>query len=336
MSQTAEQAAPRSVSPEVMQYLMAQTSPKSNDFKIDPKYHNMTFVTPVGRLAYVHVAAPHAINVPGRPPGRLRFTATLLMAPGSPENPILSDIHRAICMVADAHWPAIQRADPQTGGLVTVPGSQLLGVPENLGGLHYPLRAGDENYVKEPQKFGEWRGLWFINTGMDPKSRQGVDQRPWALDEQGNETDPARFYPGCFGRLNLTVYPFANESKGVSFILNGIQFAKHGERMVTGFDRVGAGKASMAAAGTLPVAEPMQPAGGFPTGFGPNSATPGNVPPGVPGFAQPPSPVQQPQSQPAAYPTMQSQAPIPPQQPWSPASPASPALPQGGARPPGV
>jgi len=321
MSQTAtEQAAPRSVSPEVMQYLMAQTSPKSNNFKVDLQYHNMTFVTPVGRLAYVHVAAPHAINVPGRPAGRLRYTATLLMAPGTQENQILADIHRAICMVADAHWPAIQRADPQTGQIVTVPGSQLLGTPENLGGLHYPLRSGDENYVKEPQKFGEWRGLWFINTGMDPKSRQGIDQRPWTIDELGNETAPDRFYPGCFARLNLTVYPFANESKGVSFLLNGIQFAKHGERMVTGFDRVGAGKAAMAAAGALPVAEPMPPQGGFPTGFGPNSMNPSVAAPGiaVPGFAAPPAP---------------SQGAIPPQQPWT---PAQPAMPGGGARPPGV
>jgi Protein of unknown function (DUF2815) len=228
-----------------------------------------------------------------------------------------------------------------------VPGSQLLGTPENLGGLHYPLRAGDENYVKEPAKFGEWRGLWFINTGMDPKSRSGIDQRPWALDEQGNETDPARFYPGCFGRLNLTVYPFANESKGVSFILNGIQFAKHGERMVTGFDRVGAGKASMAAAGALPVAEPMTPPGGFPTGFGPNSAQPGLAPPGVsvPGFAAPPPaqtqvqplagggggngyPPQQVTTAPGFAPQPGQGSPIPPQQPWQPAP--------GGARPPGV
>lgn len=333
MSQTTtEQPAPRTVSPEVMQYLMAQTSPKSNNFVVDPKYHNMTFVTPVGRLAYVHVAAPHAINVPGRPAGRLRFTATLLMAPGTGENPILADLHRAICMVADAHWPAVQRADPQSGQIVTVPGSQLLSVPENLGGLNYPLRSGDENYVKEPQKFGEWRGLWFVNSGMDPKSKSGMDQRPWTLDERGELTDPAVFYPGCFARLNLTIYPFANESKGVALLLNGIQFAKHGERMIMGFDRVGAGRASMAAAGALPVAEPMTPQqGGWGTGFGPNSATPGNVPPGmaVPGFAAPPPPQQV--APPAAQP---ASAPIPPQQPWTPAQPTAPQF--GGARPPGV
>jgi Protein of unknown function (DUF2815) len=315
MSQTMAQGTPVQIDP----YLAAATMPP-NDFTIDPQYHNMRITTPIGRFAYIHVAAPHAIRQADGSAGKLMFNATLLMAPGTEQQPIVLDLHRAACMVADTHWPAVDRVDPQSGGMVKVKGSDMFWVDSKLGGFHYPLRRGDESYIKEPAKFAAWRGLWFINCGMAPKTKSGIDQRPVCLDEQGNETDPARFYPGCYGRLNVTVAPFDNMgNKGVTFYLNAVQFAKHGERMATGFDTVAAAKNAFGKAGALPVAEPMQPQGGFPTGFGPNSAGPGNVPPGiaVPGFAQPPAqaPMQ-----------MQPSAPIPPQQPWAPT---------GGVRPPG-
>lgn len=319
MSQTIE---PIQIDP----YLAAATMPP-NDFTIDPQYHNMRIITPIGRFPYVHAAAPHSIKQQDGSAGKLMYSATLLMAPGTQEHPIVLDLYRAACMVADAHWPSIDRPDPQNPSvIIKVKGSQMFQVPQNLGGFHYPLRSGDDNYMKEPAKFKDWRGLFFINCGMAPKTKSGVDQRPVCLDEQGNETDPARFYPGCYGRLNVTVAPFeAMGNKGVTFFLNAIQFAKHGERMTTGFDSIGAAKAAFGKAGALPIAEPMQPT----TGFGPNSATPGSVPPGgMPGFAAPPPAQAQPQ-QPAAgfIPPQQAQVPGGGQA-WAPSVP--------GARPPGV
>lgn len=365
MSQTTYQAPPV----EFDEYLAAQTMPAGNVFEVDPQYHNLRFTTPVGRLPYVHVAQPHAINQPGKPPGKPKFTATLLMSPGTQDKPIILDLFNGIRLVADTHWPYIDRADPTNPGqIIRVKGSDMLFVPPHLGGYHYPLRSGDESYMKEPAKFAAWRGLVFINTSMDPFTKAGMPQRPVYLDEQGNECDPARFYPGCYGRLNVTIAPFENSgNRGVTMFLNVIQFAKHGKRMTTGFDAVKAGKNAMAAAGALPVAEPMPPQAGFPTGYGPNAAGPGSVPPGaVPGFAAPPPPAQQPQyapqpqyaqpvqqpqyaPQPVQQPVQQPQyaqqpmqqpmqqpvqpgfapqAPIPPQQPWQPSA--------TGVRPPGV
>ena len=86
-------------------------------------------------------------------------------------------------------------------------------------------------------------------------------------------------------------------NKGVTFYLNAVQFARHGEKMAT-FD-VGAQAQSMfAKAGALPAATGTAPAG---VGFGPNTATPGSTPPGVPfGFAAPPAAAAAPAQQAAA------------------------------------
>ncbi len=271
-------------------YLAAQDMP-ANELTVDPKFHNIRIVTPVGRLPYIHVDAPFAIPNANAAPGtapRLSYSATLLMAPGTQEKPIVLDIYRAIVAVADAHWPAMQRPDPQNpSNIVTVSGSQLFGVDAKAGGLHYPLRKGDDNYMKDPQKFGLWRGLYFINCGMAPKTKSGADQRPVCLDEKGMACDPKLFYPGCYGRMQITVAAFdTNGNKGVTFYLNAVQFARHGEKMAT-FD-VGAQAQNMfARAGALPAATGTAPAG---VGFGPNTATPGSTPPGVPfGFAAPPA-----------------------------------------------
>jgi hypothetical protein len=99
--------------------------------------------------------------------------------------------------------------------------------------------------------------------------------------------DPTKFYPGCYGRADVTVAPFdAAGNKGVTFFLNGVQFARHGERLATNNpgDRV---KAGFAAAGALPISEadPYQQ-----VGFGANTAPAGFAPPGtVPGFAAAPN-----------------------------------------------
>jgi len=187
--------------PQIDPYLAAQTMP-AQDLAVDPKFHNIRMVTPVGRFPYIHVDAPFAIPQPSGEPGRPMFSATLMMAPGTEQNPIIADLYRAAVAVADAHWPAIQRPDPQNpSNIITVKGSALFGIDAKAGGLHYPLRKGDDNYMRDPQKFGAWRGLWFINSGMNPKTKSGADQRPVCLDERGTACDPKLFYPGCYGRM---------------------------------------------------------------------------------------------------------------------------------------
>jgi ssDNA-binding protein len=317
-------------------YLLAAAMPP-NDLTVDPQYHNARIVTPIGRLFYVHVDKPHAIIQPGKPPGAPKFTATLGMNPA-----VTMDLYKTIMAVADMHWPSVQRADPSNpGGIVNLTGSQMLTIPPHLGGFHYPLRSGDEAFSvsTKPLSFAHWRGLYFINTSVNPKTKQGADRRPISLDELGNPTDPARFYPGCYARLKVTVATFSNSgNNGITFFLDAIQFARHGEPIKTGFDQEGAARNAFAAAGALPVAEPVNLGA-----FGPNSAGPGSIPPGMamPGFAPPP-PVQG-QSQPGYPPQAQPQhgyppqaqpqaGYIPPQQPQQAWAPAAPAM----ARPPGV
>ena len=328
-------------------YLLAAAMPQQ-DLTPDPQFHNIRMVTPIGRMFYVHVDKPHAIkqnnsNLPANP----KFTATIGMNPA-----VTADIYRAICAVADIHWPAIQRVDPANpGNIVVVKGSAMLGLPENQGGFHYPLRSGDEAFAAstKPLSFAHWRGLFFINTSMNPRTKGGADQRPICLDELGNPTDPTRFYPGCYGRLRVTVAPFTNSgNNGVTFFLDAIQFARHGEPIKGSFDGEGSARSAFAAAGALPVAEPVNPAA-----FGQHSGGPGSVPPGMPGFAAPPPPsagapagapsASPQQFAPAGAPSASPQgqfaptAPVPPAaaQPWTAAVPAQPAG-GGMARPPGV
>lgn len=304
-------------------YLAAQ-KPPFNDLTVDPKWHNIRMVTPIGRFAYIHVDQPFAIpsTDPGKP-SRPAYSASLLMSPGDDQNPIIADLHRAAAAVADAHWPAIQRPDPNNpGNIVSVPGSHLFWTDAKAGGLHYPLRKGDDNYMKDPQKFALWRGLWFINCGMNPKTKSGADQRPVTLDEKGTACDPKLFYPGCYGRMQITVSPFDNSgNRGVTFYLNAVQFARHGEKMAT-FDAGGFAQNAFAKAGAI-----QGDVGQPPTGFGPHTAggaNPPGVPPGTPfGFAAPP-----PQAQPGA--------PSPGQPPGGFAAPPASVAGASAGRPPGV
>jgi Protein of unknown function (DUF2815) len=343
-------------------YLIGATMPQQ-DLTVDPQYHNVKLITPIGRLAHVRVDKPYAIQQANRDPSKPaepKFSATLMMHP-----PLTMDIYNSIVKVADAHWPAVQRVDPGNPGIViTVPGSHMLGVPEAQGGYHYPLRSGDEAFAAstKPLNFVHYRGLMFINTSMSPRTKKGGDQRPVCLDELGNLTDPARFYPGCYARLKIAITWFSNSgNNGVTCYLEAIQFAKHGERIAMGFDQEGAARSAFAAVGALPVAQPLDLAAS-----GPHTAGPGSVPAGFApaGFAPPPpqqqpaqpvqqwgapqpqqpmqpqqqpvytQPVQQPQPQQPVYAQPQPQPGyVPPQQggAWQPQQPAP-----GGPRPPGV
>jgi hypothetical protein len=285
-------------------YLAAQVMPVQ-DLKVDPQWHNISMTTPIGRFGYIHVDKPFAI--PSRDPtqpSKPAFSATLLMAPGTNERPIVADLHRAAVMIAHAKLgPTIQRANPQTGQSENVPSESLFWVDGKQGGIHYPLRQGNDDYMKEPQKFEHRRGLWYINSGMPPKSKKNVDQAPVCLDEKGMPCSPELFYPGCYGRIGITAYWYENSgNRGVSFFLNWVQFSKHGEKLAT-FDRAGAAMAMAQKAGAIS-GDIGAPPAGFATGFGPNAAH-GASPAGAGGapygFAAPAPLPGQPAAQPAGF-----------------------------------
>ena len=281
-------------------YLAQQTAPPQ-EITIDPQFGSIRMVTPIGRLSYVNLAAPKQIRQADGSMGNPIYSATILLNPAS-----CNDIYKAICMVAEQRFQPEQRPDPNNPSqMVTMSATQLLFVPPRQGGLHYPLRQGDENFMRDPKRYGDWRGLFFLNTSIQAKNKQGNSQQPVCKDESGRDCDPSKIYSGCYGRMQITFFAFpaagqpGRGTRGVGVTLNAVQFARHGERM-GGFDASKAAESAFAGAGAIPV-DPSNP-----PGYGPNAATPGSVPPG---FAAP-------------------TAPIPPHQPS--------AVPAGFARPPGA
>lgn len=302
------------------QYLASQTMPPQQ-LAMDPQYFNITMVTPIGRFLNCDVNKPRSIRQKDGKVNDPKFAITLLMAGGTNENPIVADLYKAIAAIANAKIPSINRPNPTNPSqMVQMTGEQLLQIDPDLGGLHYPLRDGNKMWMKEPDKNVIYRGGWFINASMFPATKDGTPQEPLCFDERNMRCDPSIFYRGCYGRAMVRVAWFdTNGNKGVTFYLQGVQFARHGEKL-TSFDASGAVQGAFAAAGALPVTEPA------PGATGPNFGAP---PPGAgfaapaTGFAQPAPPMQQPQTGFAAPPAGY----IPPQQPHTPPT---------GARPPGV
>lgn len=301
--------------PPVDEYLASQTMPP-NDLTVDPKYFNIRMVTPIGRFTNVDLEKPRGVKQPDGTTSDPRFAITLMMAAGTEQKPIVADLHRGIAAIANAKIPSINTPDPANPNqMITVTGEALLFRPKELGGLHYPLRRGNDLYIKDPVKNAIFKDMYFVNASMYPKTSKGDLQEPMTYDERNMRCPPTLFYRGCYGRaiMRCAWYDNPRGGKGVTFYLEGVQFARHGEKLST-FDLAGSVQNAFAAAGALPAAEPQPGAAGSNHG--------GGAPPGA-GFAAPPA-----QTQPQAGFAQPPAGYIPPQQPQQP--------PQGGARPPGV
>jgi hypothetical protein len=288
-------------------------------------FRSIDLVTPIGRFLNMSVDQPRAVQGKDEPdkPADPRYSITLAIAPFGADNaPLLSDLNKAICMLADAEWPALRgvNQDGQSGEFV---GSKMFGTNKAANQLHYPLRNGDEKYHTDPAKFAAYRGVWFFNAAMRPQTRSGNIQHPIVKNARGMDMPPheiaALCKPGCYGRASLRVIPFTYKeknvvmSKGVTFLLQGVQYWRAGPSL-GGYDMSKAVGDAFAGAGELPVMD------------GPNTA----IPAAIPGWAQPEPGYQfGPAGGQAAQP--QPSAPIPP-------NPAPQGYPRSnsGARPPGV
>lgn len=306
----------QTVQPIADAYLAAQVAPPQQ-LIMDPERGSIRMLTPVGRLTYVTLARPKAQTINGQT-GEPKYQATILMNPNS-----VLDIYKAICMVANQRFPQESRPDPTNPQVMkTYTGQELLFLDKKYGGLQYPLRNGEEAYIRDPKKYAEWLGLFSINAAMNAQNANGPVV-PAFLDEQRNPCDAAKFYSGCYGRLQITVYAFPKPgntqipNRGVAIGLNAVQFARHGDKMA-GFDPL---KAAREAMGDLPIEAMPDP------GFGSNTAGSANIPPGVhgaPTYAAPP-PQGQPPQQPPQAPAYQ---PPPPQgQPYQAPQQTSPYQP---------
>ena len=79
--------------------------------------------------------------------------------------------------------------------------------------LWNPLRDGDEEKADEHP---EYEGMYFLTAKSSTK--------PILLDEYKDEIlDETELYSGCWGRANITFYPYDNTTKGVAVALNALQ-----------------------------------------------------------------------------------------------------------------
>lgn len=96
--------------------------------------------------------------------------------------------------------------------------------------LKWPIKSGDE-YAAKKEGNEIYEGKVYINLKSEDQPgmvgpHAGPDGRPVAYD-------PDQFYPGCWVRASIAVYPFDHPQggKGVGLGLNNIQFVKAGPRL---------------------------------------------------------------------------------------------------------
>jgi hypothetical protein len=312
-----------------------------NDLTVDPQYGSVRMVTPIGRAAFLNHMRPKQVKQRDGSMGQPIFSGTILLNPNA-----CGDIYRAIVAVATARFAPEVKPDPQNPQVMkSYSAEELLFLPPAMGGLHYPLRAGSESYMRDPVRYEPWRELFFINASLPATDTKGNPQRPVYLDQAGHLCDPSILYSGCYVTMQLTFFPYPKAgtpgqgSRGVGVGLNAIRFANAGAPMGT-FDAAKSASEAFAKAGNMPMAPQAAPQ----VGYGPNTGTSGSIPPGVamPGFAAPLPQQQMPQTNYAGQPIQQPQQQYTERNPPPQTAPQTgypPTQPQqyvpAGARPPG-
>lgn len=274
---------------------------------VAPGFGTIQMFTPIGRLSYLHIAAPATPQQrSGQPPPVPRFSCSVLMNPAA-----VGDLWKAIVMVANNRWQPEERPNPQNPSqMVLMQAEHRLMIPQDQGGIANPLQNGNQTYSQDPVKYKAYLGTYVLNAGIDAVNRKSQkSQQPMCLDEDGHPLDPAGQkapYSGCYGRLMINIFAYPKVGvqgikPGISTSLMAVQFARHGERL-GGFDVLRAAQAY----GTLPKDMTAPPPGAAPQQgvFGPAGGMPFTPPAGgVPaGFASPPAQQQQPQAGPTFQP----------------------------------
>lgn len=152
-------------------------------------------VTGKVRLSYVHLFEPYS-NKPNQEP---RYSCTILI-PKS-DKVTLDKIRKAI------------EAAKEEGKTKHFGGK----IPSNL---KTTLHDGDEE--ADLDRNPEYAGHYYM--AMSSKTRPGI------VDQDLNAIlDSTQVYSGCYARVSINAFPYSNESKGISFGLNNVQFLEDGE-----------------------------------------------------------------------------------------------------------
>ena len=153
--------------------------PNNGGLEIEPKFGTIRLYTPIGRLAYCTFTKPKAIEQDDGSVGRMNYSGTIMLNPNA-----CGDIYDAIVKVAASRFPPEVRVDPETGQRRQFTAQELLDIPREQGGLHYPLRSGYDNYVKDPERFDQWQDLLYLNAVMPAEDQNGIPRSPVYFDEQ--------------------------------------------------------------------------------------------------------------------------------------------------------
>ena len=172
------------------------------------------------------------------------------------------------------------------------------GIQNRWNGVQPPMLKGglkDGDGVKaDGTPYGpECKGCWVLTC------KTGETYPPQVVDENVRQiNDPRKIYSGCYGRVNVSLVPYNNQSKGIQTILNCVQFLRDGDPLcgsaITAAEAFGAPAAPQNPAYQQPAA-PQNPAYQQP-------AAPQYAQPAAPQYAQPAAPQAPAYQQPAIDP----------------------------------
>lgn len=150
-------------------------------------------ISPVGRASFPHLFTPRASDEGGDP----KYALTLIFDEEAQKTPEFAAIKEAV-----------KRCIAET----------YKGKPP--ANLKIPFRRGEEKEHLD----GYEPGTVFI-TATSKRRPQVVGPNMAALQEDD-------FYPGCFARASLRVFPYERKgNKGISFGLGNVQLVRDGERL---------------------------------------------------------------------------------------------------------
>jgi len=176
--------------------------------------------------------------------------------------------------------------------------------PVLLGGL-----ADGDGVKTDGTPYGpECKGYYVL------KCKSNVENKPLVVDQRNQEIlDSRKVYSGCYVRVNATLVPYSNQSKGITSILNAVQCVRDGEPLGSG--QVTAAEAFGAPVVQQPASMPATPGYAVP-GYAPTPAAAPMYPQQAPAYPQQAAPVPAyPPQQAAPAPTYPQQvAPVYPQQ----------------------
>lgn len=169
-------------------------------------------ITPIGILSYPHFDKP---QTPTKPNQQAKYSGTLVFDAAAQKTPQFAAMQEAVIEAATEKFGA----QIKVGGK-TIDIAQAFLIEE----LKNPFR-------KDAVRKGYAEGSVFINCRTQDQPQLIDGNKTLITDAQMIRT---LFYPGSKARFSVTAFGYDTEgNRGVSFALNNVQWAGHGDRLDT-------------------------------------------------------------------------------------------------------